>query len=145
MSFRQPTQEEVSTLERLVKSPPPGTDEYHTLNPNLRHYTFYQSTTPMYGEWLFARMQTPMVRDVPSFSIGGSTMGVYFPGAHEIWMNTDERYAGMTYGHTLQHEKNHSHTPIYSFSDPSQTEAENRWRTYRETGDHSQLGPWAYR
>lgn len=145
MAFRHPGKEELSALEMLVKSSPQIKDDYHTLNLNLHHYTFYRPTTPIYGEWLFTRMQAPTVRDVPAFSIGSSTMGAYFPGAHEIWMNTDERYSGMTYGNTLRHEKNHSHTPIYSFSDPGQTEAENRWRTYRETGDHAQLGPWAYR
>jgi hypothetical protein len=144
MSFRQPTPEELSELELLAKSLPGVISDYHALNHALRSYSFYQSLTPIYAEWVFVKAHEPTLREVPSFIIGSSTLGAYFPGTHEIWLNTDERYAGMIYGFTKRHELLHAENS-HRHPDPVQNELLNRYATYSVTGDHAQLGPWAYR
>jgi len=133
MSFRLPTKEEIATLERLVADE--WTTDYSPRPKPLAEAS--RSSTPVYGEWLFHEIERPVVRDVAPFVLGSSTMGVYFPGLHEIWMNSSSEFAA-SYGATLDHEVAHAHTP-YRDPDPRENELANRKTTYAITGDHGQL------
>jgi|GEM_PF-2469267 len=102
-----------------------------TTAPDTHYVTDYTSvrpeldtryvTTMLYPEWKFQEMQLPRVLDVPSTTIGANTKGAYFPGTHDIWMNTASQYQGLGWGVTLSHERLHAAKNLYTASEEIET------------------------
>jgi len=107
-----------SVSSPLPSAPSWRTPTYASVPDALRGW--YRTQT-RYPEWVLRELERPRVFRVPSTTIGADVKGAYFPGAHEIWMNPDERFAGLQYGITLEHESLHASKPHYTASEEIET------------------------
>lgn len=88
-----------------------------------------------YAAEIVKQLRQPKISFVAPAVIGAMTLGAYFVGSHEIWINYDQK--GHSAYHTIRHEKNHAENP-YRHPDPLENEYQNRKATEIETGDKSQ-------